>query len=386
MTRIDELKKQLKEVRNEIVALKAEGKVDEALLKVKEVENIKFEIEVEEALEDKTPTNVINRAKREEVKEIANELRVAIKAMHKHQLSEDETEIANKLEIKRDRRNSISGVEYTMPHLVMTQVKEFIRTSVSLKNYLGYINTNGCIAGSFPVDKTDNDDSALSTFVPVVDGTPMVDSNNLTLELVQYSLKKVGTLLILPNTALDFSDVDLVALVSKMIARRALNFYNAEGFKALKEGKTVKALTDLKGLIKVSNTVLDSLAKASGIIITNQDGVQKLIEKEDGRGISYIQHDLTKAPILTINSIPVVEFPNKQLMSRVAGAETFAPIFMGNLREAVSFVDDGRDYEISSEAIFLNNVFATKAIAYADTVSVDKSDENYVYGEIKVTV
>lgn len=357
-----------------------------------EIKNLKSDYEVELGLEKMEKENFENKIedgtaeqlnnvevenKVDKKKDVANALRLMIKDIANKELTTEEREIVNGYKAVK---NGVTGDTYILPQDISTIIVKKIRAFNSLKEQMGYIKTSA-LTGAFPVDATPDVE-----LVDFVDGTALSDSNNLAFTQVTFSMKEKGAILGLTNTLLAFTDNDLINFVADKIARRYVKTVNKIGFDLLKAGKTVKTLTDVKGLVKSLQVDIDPALLGGSVVITNQNGYQKLIEKEDLKGVSYIQPDLTKPAILTINGCPVVVFANSMLADRVDTTKQFAPVIYGNIKNAMSFVDSGiYNFASSTEAGFTTNMTLCRLVTYFDIVKTDAGtgDEVYVYGEIQ---
>ena len=103
--------------------------------------------------------------------------------------------------------------------------------------------------------------------------------------------------------------------------------------------------------------------------------------------------DETGRPILQPNPVnPTQKLFNGQVIHVFSDAmlpnnEKKAPIFYGNLSEAVKFVDlNGQvAFATSTEAGFMSNTTIARLIEFIDVVQCDKSDKCYIYGEFDTT-
>lgn len=81
---------------------------------------------------------------------------------------------------------------------------------------------------------------------------------------------------------------------------------------------------------------------------------------------------------------PVVVYSN-MLLPTTGTTTKLAPMFYGNLAEAVKFVDNGKyEFATSSEAGFKSNSTFARVIENVDVVQVDASDKIYISATILV--
>jgi len=84
---------------------------------------------------------------------------------------------------------------------------------------------------------------------------------------------------------------------------------------------------------------------------------------------------------------PVEVYSDTMLPSSTATTtvKAKAPIFYGNLVEAVKFIDLNGNiaFATSSEAGFMSNTTIARLIEFIDVQQVDSSDKCYIYGELE---
>ena len=368
MTNLQNLQAELTEVKASITALRAENKIEEAhakLAEVKEIENkIKLEIELEEAMkienikEEKGGVKVENK-----VFNGADILRAGIKNAVGHKLSEREKEIV--------KVENITGGTLIMPKEVVTRIEELKREIKSFETVVGAKRVT-TLEGSFVVDATETQELDV-----LVDGVDISESDDLNFKSVTFKLEQRGALIPLSNTVLKFSDNDLVNFVARLFVKRYIKTVNAKAVALLKKDKVAIAMTGAKDLNKALLTKVDPALVGESVVVTNQDGLVKLVEQEGANGVSYIQPDMTKAPIPVINGCPIVTFSNAQLPT-VAGK---APIFAGALAEAIEVVSNGAmEFKVGED--FRKNVTLCRAICYMDVIKKDA--DAYFVGELTV--
>ena len=349
-----------------------------------DIKNLKVDYDVQLGIEAMEKEDMENKAKSEKEKQtndvekqakMANVLRVMIKDISDKELTAEESEVLKPL---RQVKNNVTGDTYILPQDISTIIVKKIREFNSLKEQFGYIKTSA-MSGAFPMDSTPDVE-----LIDFVDGTAIGDSNNLTFTQVTFNMKEKGAIIGLTNTLLAFTDNDLISFVAEKMARRYVKTVNKMGFALLKDGKTVKALTDVKALVKSLQVDIDPSQLSGSVVITNQNGYQKLIEKENVNGISYIQPDLSQPATLRVNGCPVVVFANGMLADRTDATKTYSPIIYGNLKNAVKFVDSGiYNFAKSTEAGFTQNMTLTRLVTYFDIVKEDGDDCVYQYAEIQ---
>lgn len=387
MLKSEEILNNIESLKNEVKNLRNEGKVDEALAKLTDIENAKKEFELAKKVEKMEKENIEDKINDKEkiednegvanmtnLKRSASFIRAMLKRGTAQEINDEERKILNALSVE-----SGNGVEYILPTDISTKIHELTRSEGCIRNYLGHVDTTA-LTGSFPIE----DFETVSELVDFTDGTDMTKldfSKELKFKPIKFALKEKAGFIGLTNTLLMMTDNDLIDYVARIFARKAILTYNKIGIETLKKDKKVKELKDVKALVKSINVDLDPVMLGDSIILTNQDGYNKLMELADSREIPFLQRDLSKQGELTVNGLPIVRFSN----SMIPSTKDKAPIFYGNLKMGVSFVDCGKyNFKLSGEAGFFNNMTYARIIDYVDCVQVDASDKVYCVGELNI--
>lgn len=311
----------------------------------------------------------------DKTKNVANALRAAIKACMGKKLTTAE----NSLLIPTSG-NGTYGEGYLLPEDISTIIREKIRQYKSFREVLGYMGTTA-LSGSYPVENFDT----LNGLVDFTDGTDGTEATDISFTPVSFSLKEKGALLSLSNTLLAMTDQNLVEYVAKCFAKKAVITENTMAITALKTGKTIKTLTNCDALVHSINVDLDEGVKYGCVIVTNQDGFDKLDREKDAFGRPLLQPVITDATKKTFKGYPVIVFSNAMLPTTGTDVKK-APVFYGNLSEAVDFVDNNSySFALSEHAGFKSNTTIARVIEHVDVVQKDSSDKIYCYGELTVT-
>jgi HK97 family phage major capsid protein len=381
MLKSDELKVKLNDAKN-----KAEGlqKADEIKNVIDEIKNIKAQIELAEIAEADATVEIENKIEKDgkdmelinvvdkiEDKVKTKENASCIRAMIKKTLGKGLTEAENALLV-----GGANGEGYILPVEIITRITKLVRQYKSLSTVLGYMPVSA-LTGSFPVENFE----MVSALVDFADGTPIGDISDISFKNVSFSLKEKAGFISLSNTLLGLTDNDLIAYVSEVFARKLVVTQNAMGIATLKAGKTAKEIADWKALKSAINKDLTEAVKGNLVIVVNQDGFDELDSALDGYGRPVLQPNPTNATQKLFMGYPVAVFDNA-LIPTVA---TKAPIFFGDLQDAVKFVGNGMYSFASDKSVgFLSNVTVARIITYIDCISIDSSDKAYIYGELTI--
>lgn len=375
---IEERKQEIQNLTNEMKAFIEARDVDSAKAKKEEIRKAKELLELEVEQEEEERKQLENQSKKEErkkdvkvenrEKQTAMELRAIIKATSGRGLTSEERALLT---------TNANGEGYILPSDVTTKIHKLIRERKSFRDVCGYMKVT-TLTGSFPIENFET----VTELIDFTDGTNGTEANDIKFKNVSFSLKEKGALMQLSNTLLAMTDNDLINYVAEVFARKAVVTENKMAVVVLKNGKTVKAIADYKALKKSINVDLDEGIKYGTVIVTNQDGFDKLDGELDGNGRPILQPDPTNPTAKRFMGYPVVVYSNSTLETTGTTAKK-APIFFGNLEEAVKFVDNGKiDFATSQHAGFTANTTMARVIEYVDVIQVDASDKVYIVGEL----
>lgn len=378
MKKIDELRNELISKKEEVRTL-IESDIAKAEEKMVEVRNLQAQIKLQEELDAEELRNVetkINEKREVEnkvenrEKQTAMELRAILKASMGKAVSEEERALLV---------SGSNGEGYILPQDVKTKINTLVRQYKSFRDVLGYIPTSA-LTGSFPVE----DFETVSELIDFTDGTDGTEANDIRFKKVSFALKEKGALIKLSNTLLSMTDNDLVDYVASVFAKKAVITENKMAIAALKNGKTVKAIADWKALKKSINVDLDEAVKYGTVIVVNQDGFDVLDSALDSTGRPVLQANPAQPTQKLFMGYPVVVYSNA-LLPTTGTTTKKAPIFYGNLSEAVKFVDNAKySFATSEHAGFTSNTTVARVIEYVDVIQVDSSDKIYIAGELTV--
>ena len=382
MKKIDELKNQLEVLKEDAQTLLNAKKVDEAKAKMEEAKILKEAISLQEQL-DKEEAEILNKEAKgkkegmtsDKTKENASAIRAMIKKVTGAPLTEAENAL---LLPSTEHTTGEHGESYILPEDISTLIRKKIRQYRSLREVIGYIPTSA-LTGSFPVE----DFETVSELVDFADGTDGQDSNDIKFKNVSFSLKEKAAFIKLSNTLLKLTDNALIAYIVEVFAKKAVITENKMIITVLKSNKSAKALKDWKALKSSINVDLDPAVLFGSCIVTNQTGFDYMDSALDETGRPILQPNPTNSTQKLFNGQVIHVFSDAMLPNN----EKKAPIFYGNLAEAVKFVDlNGQvAFATSTEAGFMSNTTIARLIEFIDVVQCDKSDKCYIYGEFDTT-
>lgn len=385
-----EMKNKLETMKNQVQTLVDENKILEAEAKMEEVKTLRAAIKVQEELEKEEEASLIAESAnndyeldpensmqmtKNKVKKNANCIRAMIKKVTGKSLTDAENAL---LLPSTDNQNGENGESYILPQDISTLIHRKIREYRSLRDAVGYMPA-GALTGSFPVENFET----VEELIDFTDGEDGTDSKDIKFKNVQYSLKEKAAFIKLSNTLLKMTDNALIAYIIEVFAKKAVVTENKMIIAKLDEGKTKKALTGWATLKSSLNKDLDPGVLIGSVIVTNQDGFDYLDGEVDKQGRPILSVDLANPTQKKFKGYPILVYSNALMPS----TGTKAPIYYGNLVEAVKFVDYNGliNFTTSSEAGFMSNTTIARLIEFIDVIQVDSSDKCYIAGTIDTT-
>lgn len=386
-----EMKNKLETLKNEAQTLLDQNKVKEAQDKMDKVKNLKNAIIVQESLEaeeeeslaaqqiENKYKDIENGLTKDATKTNANFLRAALKKVTGKSLTEAENAL---LLPTTSTPEGTNGESYILPQDIRTLITKKMRQYKSIRDVIGYMPV-GALTGSFPVENFET----VTGLVDFTDGTDGNDSDDIKFKNINYALKEKAAFIKLSNTLLALTDNSLINYVVEIFSKKAIVTENSMGIAALKKGKTVKNLADWKELKSSINKDLDPAVLFGCSIVTNQDGFDILDSALDTTGRPLLQPNPSNPTQMIFKGYPVEVYSDTMLPSSTATTtvKAKAPIFYGNLVEAVKFIDLNGNiaFATSSEAGFMSNTTIARLIEFIDVQQVDSSDKCYIYGELE---
>ena len=257
---------------------------------------------------------------------------------------------------------------FIVPKDVSTQINEYKRTEqFDLSTLIDVVQTS-FTSGSRVFEKL----AAQTAFANIDEWDKIGDIAAPEFEQKTYSMKSYAGILPIPRQLLQDTNAALMAHLAKFIARKSVFTRNVKILEVLgtlvKRAKAVAVTDDLKDILNVE---LDGVFANNATIITNQDGYNWLDKCKDENGNYLMQRDVVNGTGYTIFGHRVVVVPNSTLASNAKKA----PLYIGDLKEAVKLFDRGV-YEITGTDIggqsFQRNSYDIRII---DRFEVQKWDE-----------
>lgn len=369
----------LRELRQKFAAMVAdakklteEGKLEEAKAKTEEAKAINEQIKqaeeiekMEEELNQDAGTPVTEPVENKK----ADVNKAFIKAITGKKLTPAENALIEKADVD-DPNGSI-----LVPTDENTRINEYKRQYKSLRTHVREYRTT-VVTGSFVYEN--NSTMSLLTDIDEMEEIPQEDGPKFKTK--GYSIKNKGAILPVSNTLLSDEQSGLMAYVGRWFARKAVKTENADILAVMKADKTAKELADWKALKRSLNKDIDPALIPGSVIITNQDGFDELDNAVDENGRPILQPDPKNPTQKMFKGLTIDVYSNNDIPSK----DGKAPVFYGNLEEAITFVNRER-YEIakSKEAGFTKNATLIRILERYDVIKTD--NEAYIYGELAIT-
>lgn len=346
----------LKDLRNKMEGLQAEGKIDEAHSMIKEVKDLEKAIEVQEELENTQTDNFDGQPIPTVVK--ADGVVAFNKAVLGKPLNEDEIGLV-------ERVGEDGG--YLVPEEQRTQIEELKRQLIPLKQFCNVIPV-GTLSGKMPLEVDAND--KLTNFGELEE----INQSTIKFGQVTWELKDYGDIIPISNTLLQDEKANLTNYVGRRFAKKAVRTENADILTLLATA-TKKTGTDYKRIITALNKDLDPAIAANAIIITNQDGYDYLDQLEDKNGKPLLTESLAHKGFKAFKGKTVVVMSNQHLTSPSGKL----PYYVGDMETFMAFFDrNAYDMAVSKEAGFTKYATLMRVVERYDIKKIDSAAAVYV--------
>ena len=361
-----EMKKELEVMRNEIKALKDEGKIEDAHAKLtafKELENKIKEVETEEALE------VMNEKTQVNVKNEMNANRLFNRVVLGKPITDEERQFLNAVGTPGQVEATDGKGGYLVPVEQFNQIKELRRNKVELKT-LCNVQPVKSLSGKQPIEKNSNGE--LIAF----DELNAITMSDIDFGQIEYKVKDYGDIIPVSNTLLADENANLTGYIGKRFVKKAINTENKKIIAELKT-LTPKPIADYTGINKTLNVDLDPAISENAVIITNQTGFDFLDNLTDKQNRPLLEVNLQNTTQKIFKGRKIVVVSDEMLPMNT----TKAPVFVGDMTEFITFFDrEGLELAVSTEAGFTKNATFMRAIERFDIAKVD--DKAMVYLEL----
>ena len=351
-----ELRTALAEKQEAYNLAKKEGKsTDELRSIVDEIKELRAQLDLElEVRANSIPElkEVVKTEVRKEDVDIEKEYRnIFMKIVRNRATSKDMNDLKDLEERAKDNPTATPFLKsdtdenggYIVPKDVKTEINEYKRTQLFDLSQLVTVVTTKFTKGSRVFEKLEDQ----TAFANIDEWDKIEDIPAPKFEKKEYAMKSFAGILPVPRQLLQDTDASLMAFLARFIAKKSLFTRNSQILAILngltKRTKDIVYTDDLKAIL---NKELDGVFTAGAKIVTNQDGFNWLDTCKDENGNYLMQRDVTSSTGFSLFGHEVVVVPNSTLKS----TGTKAPVFVGDLKEAVMLFDRG-EYEVLSTEV-----------------------------------
>jgi HK97 family phage major capsid protein len=332
----------------EALALVKEGKNEDAESKKVEIENLNKSIELLIEIEDEANKNSIENEATPPVakKPVEYNADIFINLFqnginpNRYHLTEEAAAIQNAFvedpSTVATKDEAPNGASIALPVDVQNDIIEIRKSFPSLENLVSTERV-GYLSGSRIVELN----SALAPFPSVDEGQLFPDAPKPGFKKVTYEVKKYGDILKFTYEMVQDAP-QVLSYVKRWFAKRGVATRNALILAALDAEYTaptaVEGIDDFKDIINVEIPVAEALSIS---LVTNQDGFNALDKMKDLDGNYILEKDPTNATKgkLLFGKHPVLVLDNAILNTRDDDGTKHAPIYVGDMKEAVRVFD-----------------------------------------------
>ena len=214
-------------------------------------------------------------------------------------------------------------------------------------------------------------------FAVVGEGAPINAAGDQPLfTQVTYSLVKYGLIVPVSAELMNDNTAGLMAYLAKWFAKKGVITENGLLLAALNVlvPVTLTAGSEIDALKNAINVALDPEIELNSVVFTNQSGYSMLTNCNDAQNRSLIQPDPTTGRPMMFQNKPVVKISNATLPNRVVGADTLAPIYVGDYKQfATLFRRDPLEIattDIGGKA-WINDAPEVRGLIRLDVVTMD---------------
>ncbi|WP_160037311.1 MULTISPECIES: phage major capsid protein [unclassified Paenibacillus] len=382
-----ELRQRLAAKLEEARSLAAEGKLDEARAAKDTAKELRSQIDLLAEIRDTdtpgvtTPVSEPEKRADDPADKDAQYRSAFLKTLRNKQLNAEERTLIEERTIE-ETRGMQEGVDedggLIVPQDINTMIHELKRQYISLESYVT-VEPVSTRSGSRVIEKN----ADITPFVEITELTDLDDMDNPKFSPVKFDIKDRGGIMPISNSLLNDTDQNLMAYISKWIAKKSVVTRN-KLILALLDTKTKVQLNGLDDIKRILNVDLDPSISLGAIILTNQDGFHWLDTQKDSDGRDLLQPNPQNPTQKMYKGKPIVVLANRWLPT--TGTTTkLAPMIIGDLKEAVVLFDR-QQYSIASTNVggksFARNSTDVRAIQREDVRAFDL--DAVVYGQITI--
>lgn len=254
-----------------------------------------------------------------------------------------------------------------------TEINELKRQYQSLRQFVT-VEPVSTKTGSRVVEKY----AETTAFTELNEGGTIADTDSPQFEAIKYDIKDYAGILPIPNNLLNDTDTKIRAYLNRWLAKKSVATENKNILTVLKTGtkKTLKTIDDVKNILNVE---LDPTISNNAVVVMNQDAFNLFDKMKDTDGNYLLEKDPINPTKKLLLGKPVYVLSNKILPTNTQNA----PVFIGNLKEAVVLFDRQQLSLLSTnigKGAFEKNLTNVRAILRHDVKKFDAGA--FIFGEI----
>lgn len=294
------------------------------------------------------------RAKRDGLKEqVVNMEAVQVESVKAKPLDKSEKKLKNKFikdfkamingepqivaALNSDKDEAGNAIGLTIPEDIRTTINTLVRQFDSLQEHVNVerVTTSG---GSRVYEKW-SDVTALTELDSEADTIPEMDDPKLT--LIKYLIKRYAGISTVTNSLLKDTAENIMAWLAKWISKKVVVTRNKKILDAIDgiKGEQKKEIATVDDIKDIKNVQLDPAIEATSMFLTNQSGYNVLDKVKRSDGSYLLQKDVTSATGYTFLGRPIKKVGDRWLPNKGTQANPKFPLYMGNLKEAVTLYD-----------------------------------------------
>lgn len=376
MKKSTEIRRSINDKTTEMMSLKNEGKIDEAMKIADEITNLTKELKIEEANEALTIENTADKGEKIDMTDKINLNRVLNKCLNGMKLTEAEQNYAEKNLISNVASTGQLGAVDERGGFLLTEeqereIKEWKRKRRSLKSLCRIKNVKSR-TGKYNVEG-DNKLELLN-----FEELDTLQEKDLKFAQKNWSVKDYGLLLPVAKQLLQDTDVNLMSFIGSEFAKASVRTENKVIIEKLKNVnvKTIKNIDDIGTILNVD---LDPALAENAKIVTNQTSFDYLDKLKDGNGLPLLQPCLTEPTKKMFKGKIIEVFSDEEIQPKTKGNLVF---YIGDFEEYITFYDKlGTEIAKSDEAGFKQYATWLRIVQRFDVGVVD--EKAIVHAELK---
>ncbi len=253
-------------------------------------------------------------------------------------------------------------------------LQEFRQNYVALKDYVSVVQTT-TPSGRWPILPAQN-----LTFEPFVEMTDVAESD-VSFTEATYTISDYGLIIPISNQLVEDADIDVISVIGRQLAEASVKTENQKILEPLNTLITGNTATNIAAATTIStykalNTALfktlDGVYEPASKIYVNQDTFLWLANLDDGQNRPLFQPDVTEPNKYRFRGKDVVVIPNTTLPNTTSGNDTFAPIFVGDMKSYLTFFErKGMELTTSREYLWRKYALALMGIIRFGVVVTD---------------